>query len=204
MRRWPAVLALLPACGFSSSDRDGSDVPRCHGSYLQICFSSAADVPVAPVTVPQLVDTDGPACDQHNDQAGDYCVVAGAGVTVPQGKPVRAFGTRPLILLSTTTVALIGTVNASSARVGTHPTGAGADPAGPCTGAAPADHSSGGFGGSLGGKGGDGEPVDTPRGKGGIAAAGMARFPPRLRGGCPGGAGSTDTGGARPGVGGSG
>ena len=60
--------------------------------------------------------------------------------------------------------------------------------------------SSGGSGGTFGGRGGDGKTID---GVGGIAVAGTTMFPTKLRGGCKGGAGAGGppaVGRARPAV----
>lgn len=203
------VLAAAPACGYPSPQALGDggtqpDASLCYGSYLKVCFSSPGDIPAAPLTLRDLVDTDGAMCNPHHDRASDYCIVAGAGVTVPTRETVRVFGGKPLILLSTTTVDLRGTLDISSSRGEPHPVGAGAASAALCAGATPADHASGGFGGSFGSQGGDGEPVDTIRATGGQAAPALSGFPTRLRGGCPGGAGSTDARDATPGAGGSG
>lgn len=208
-----ALLALAPACGFSTGTTPGDDsgtpiidampdAERCFGSYVKVCFTSTA--PVAGLTLNDDIDTDGSICNTGNDQTTPYCVVAGAGLTIPTGKTIRAYGSKPIIFLSTTTFQLIGNIDVSSVRMSattTHLTGAGAALAATCTGNTAADHNSGGYGGTFGGKGGTGEGVGAAMGGQATAAAGSF---PALRGGCPGGAGSTDTGGAIPGAGGAG
>src|SRR4051794_27088901 len=138
MRLWMALVALLPACGFggNSSSDGGHDAPpdgqQCFGTFVRVCFASAAAIPMTPK---QLGDTDidtdaSPECNQDNDQALHYCVVVGAGLTLMTGKKVTAHGGKPLILLSTTTMDVLGDVDVSSHRLGSL-RGAGASPASP-------------------------------------------------------------------------
>lgn len=209
------VLAMAPACGFSSgTSHDGGfgdddappDAQLCFGTLVRVCFTNVSDVPQSPPDLAgSMIEIDTGAstlCNPNNDQAAKYCVVAGKDFAVATGKTIRAYGTRPLVLLSTTSFVLQGTVDVSSSHMvdvmGKH-IGAGANPAG-CGGmAATAD--SGGFGGSFGGKGGDGTMVG---GSAGHAADPLQTAPTELRGGCPGGNGSASVGTVTPGVGGSG
>ncbi|HEX3478113.1 MAG TPA: hypothetical protein VHT91_23990, partial [Kofleriaceae bacterium] len=118
MRPWMALLALAPACGFSSSG-GGTDVgPPCFGSVVRICFDAGA-VPMAPRSLPATeIDTDktasGDLCDQNNDQKASYCVVTGAPLTLAAGAVLTAHGDKPLVLLSTTTMELLGDIDVSS------------------------------------------------------------------------------------------
>jgi hypothetical protein len=209
MRSWLAFLLVTTACGFpmpadvgddAMPDAD-SDLPldaaACYGSFVRVCFSTPPTTLVA-LTDDTDIDTDAsPICDQRNDQMAHYCVVVGAGFT--STKKITAHGSKPLILLSTTTIILAGDVDVSSNHNGTQPRGAGANPLS-CTGSTSATGTSGAYGGSFGGKGGDGEPTDGTKG---IAAPALASFPINLRGGCPGGAGSpAGAGGAGGGGGG--
>jgi hypothetical protein len=175
------------------------DAPNlCFGSLSlsKVCFTSLAKVPTNAVelTADTEINTDtSPLCHPDNDKATEYCVVAGTGFTLAAGKKIRAYGTKPLVLLSTTTMQLDGEVDVSSnhvidmekKHVGAGSKAAAADC--PGTTEAVTTSNSGGFGGSFGGKGGDGQNKD---GVGGIAASAITSFPSVLRGGCPGGAGA--------------
>lgn len=177
------------------------DAPQCFGSIVKVCFTTFADVPTAPLTLGTTnIPTDNaPVCDQRNDQAMSYCVIAGTSVTTLPGTILRAYGIKPLVLLSLTTADIAGDIDVSSRNGITNPIGAGANPTAPdiCTGTTPATGVSGGFGGSFSGHGGDGE---TKEGTQGQSAAAQGSFPDKLRGGCPGGNGAG--GGGRGGDGG--
>jgi hypothetical protein len=201
------ALALVTACGFNSpsGNQNGSggmidarvdappDAQQCFGSFVKVCFTTSVDIPTAPVPLNDVnLDTgDLNMCNQRNDQAGTYCVVAGAGLVLDAGKTLRAYGNKPLVLLSTTTFQLQGTIDVASYRTPVPAnglaSGAGANPLTLCTGGAGAQGAGGGFGGSFGGKGGNGEQVDVSAGG---TAAGIAASPTSLRGGCPGGDGA--------------
>jgi hypothetical protein len=204
-----ALLAVLPACGFHSGDTDDkkdSGTPdastTCFGSFVPVCFTTRDNVPKMPAMLPAdltiEIDTDSsPMCDQHNDQMGNYCVIAGAGFTLPANQSIRGYGTKPLVLLSTTTFDLHGTVDVSSNKsAGAVNKGANANPSACTSGMAP-DVAGGGYGGSFGGKGGNGEQVGATTG--GTPADPLSPPPSTLRGGCPGGNGANSGG-----VGGSG
>ena len=208
-----ALLAAIPACGFQSPLSDGGGggddgkpaASTCFGSFVKVCFDSLADIPKTPPMLPSddtiEIDTGAsPICDQHNDRAAEYCVVAGEGFTLPAGKSIRGYGTKPLVLLSTTTFDLQGTVDVSSNKNGgAINTGANANPPVCTSGMAP-EMAGGGYGGSFGGKGGDGERLPGAVPTTGNAALALTSPPMMLlRGGCPGG-----TGDASGGVGGSG
>jgi hypothetical protein len=218
-----ALLVMVSACGFQSneakndgggggSDGGGSDggvIPDappdaqvCFGSYPSVCFSTPADVPTAALTLPQEIDTmSSPLCGTRNNQP-TFCVVAARGLTIGAGT-VRAYGARPLVLLSTTTFDLTGTLDVSSTSgVVAHPTGPGVVDIASCAdGAVTPTKSSGGYGGSFGGKGGDGQKQDggTPP-----IAGPAVRFPAALRAGCPGASGSPNDVGTSTGIGGKG
>jgi hypothetical protein len=193
-------------CVARNTNGDGSATPStqmCFGSFDldKICFSV---IPTMPVTIDDMkINTDDlTMCDPNNDQKGKYCVIAGAGLTLHEGKTIRAFGSRPLMLLSTTVIDLQGVVDVSSNHnAGPTNIGAGANPPGSCTGTLSANGNSGGFGGSFGGQGGDGQAKD---GRAALAATALVGFPNALRGGCPGGAGSAIADIAIAGTGGSG
>ena len=224
MRLRMALLVMVSACGFQSnnakndgggggSDGGGSDggvIPDappdapllCFGSYPNVCFTTPADVPTAALALPQEIDTSSSAlCGTRNNQP-TFCVVAARGLTIAAGT-VRAYGARPLVLLSTTTFDLTGTLDVSSTS-GTvaHPTGPGVVGIASCADrAVTPDRSSGGYGGSFGGKGGDGQKQDggTPP-----VAGPAVSFPAALRAGCPGASGSPDKEGTLTGIGGKG
>ena len=174
--------------------------PLCFGSYPNVCFSTGADVPTAALTLPPEIDTASSAlCGTRNNQP-TFCVVAARGLTIAAGT-VRAYGARPLVLLSTTTVELAGTLDVSSTSAAvTHPTGPGVVDIASCAdGAVTPERSSGGYGGSFGGKGGDGQKQDG----GSPPVAGPAvSFPAALRAGCPGASGSPNDVGTSTGIGG--
>src|SRR4051812_35527825 len=133
MRWLVAFLVWLPACEFPRPldvSADGSpatdatqvadggappDAAACYGSFVQVCFFSVLDAPVLPVTLNDDIDTDSvTVCDQHNFQAKQYCIVSAAGLSVPATKTIRAYGSKPLILLSTTAVNISGNIDISS------------------------------------------------------------------------------------------
>jgi hypothetical protein len=203
-----ALLMMLPACGDDSGNHGDAKVDApltCLGSLPKVCFTK---VPVTPVMVTEdindintdVIGIPPLVCDQNNEQKGTYCVIAGNGFTIPAGKRISAHGNKPLVLLSTTTFDLQGTVDVSSNH---NPGATGAGAALACTGVTAATGNSGGYGGSFSGKGGDGEQLIGAGEAKGIAAAPVA-FPQSLIGGCPGGNGSTNVAGATAGIGGAG
>ena len=167
---------------------------RCFGSFDVVCFNTLADLPKAPVILTEdlTIDTGSSTmCDQHNDQMTRYCVVAGAGFTLSAFTTIRAYGTKPLILLSASTMTLQGasTIDVrSTSAADPHPTGADANPTA-CISGTPPEMAGGGYGGSLGGKGGDGERLTGAAPTSGVAVAALPSPPTQLRGGCPGGNG---------------
>jgi hypothetical protein len=227
MRPLTASCLVVAACGYpplpklaeNPSDDDAGtdarldampDAPNlCFGSYVRVCFDTAMDIPTTPAPLPAdltiEVDTESsPLCNQANSRKNDFCVIAGSTVTLVTGQSLRAFGTKPLVLLATTTIVLSGALDAGSNRNpgGALSLGAGANPVGMCAGLTEAGGNSGGYGGSFHGQGGTGSSQD---GTAGTPSAAMASFPPSLRGGCPGGSGSTTrVGTGVPGLGGSG
>jgi hypothetical protein len=219
MRSWIAMLAMLTACGFSSSNSsdgggggDGTVLPDgqlCFGTFPKVCFNGAGDVPTIPAQLPELdvieISTDfSGMCHLNNDHAGQYCVIVGAGFVLPITSTIRAYGSRPLVLLSTREMVINGIVDVSSNR-GAAPNnvGAGADPASQCTAGTVVEADSGGYGGSFhgtGGAGGNSGTSNTP-----MPAAPLSAFPSVLRGGCRGANGArTNTVMAVAGTGGSG
>ncbi len=213
MQAWMACCLSVAACGYPPLDRlvgDANsggpppDAQACFGSFDldKICFSVIPSMPVTTAGDAPINTDDTAACNPNVTGANKdkYCVIAGAGFTLAAGKTIRAFGSKPLVLLSTTNVDLQGGVDVSSHNTGAMNLGAGANPSTSCANLLTATGNSGGFGGSFGGKGGDGEGVDGSRGIATLAVG----FPTVLRGGCPGGDGGSSTAGATPGAGGGG
>jgi len=157
---------------------------------------------MTPPTLAADVDTDTSSlCNKRNDQAGNYCVIAGTSITIASGMTLRAHGTKPLVLLATTMLDLEGIIDVSS-KHGDPKFGAGAKPQGSCLGTTAAMGHSGGYGGSFGGGGGmGGTPVSTSGEAAGMPGPAI-ELPTALRGGCPGGDGAGNIGGN--GAGGSG
>jgi hypothetical protein len=123
----------------------------------------------------------------------EYCVVAGTSITIDPNRTLGATGTRPLVLLSTSTIVVDGTLDAASHIATLQDRGPGANPSACVAGTAPTMRG-GGYGGSLGTHGGNGgNPVGgTP---------GNQPPPTALHGGCPGVPGA-GTGGGNGGHGG--
>jgi hypothetical protein len=176
------------------------DAQQCFGSFVKVCPSALPTTPIVVVAVgPDLdINTDAgasasPLCDPG---IASYCVVAATAITIATTKKIRGHGARPLVLVALGSFELFGDIDVSSSTDGAF-RGAGASMTVCSTPAAPtpATVNSGGFGGSFGGRGGDGEIVDGDRGVGSAAIG----FPAELRGGCPGGAGG---GGGAGGLGG--
>jgi hypothetical protein len=180
------------------------DAQACYGTAVKVCFTVVPKNPVTLVTNGIIINTDSTTvCDQNNDKASAYCVYAGASFVLANNNIIIAHGSKPLVLLSTTTMTLQGDVDVSSRHDG--PPGAGASSAAAC--AHPeiveAIGTSGGYGGSFGGRGGEGEQVSGAEELRGSPAPAIS-FPNSLRGGCPGGAGAMGNGAAGEGLGGAG
>ncbi|HSR99064.1 MAG TPA: hypothetical protein VLM79_18545 [Kofleriaceae bacterium] len=201
MRSWIATLALLAACGFSSSKTGDDDVdagllPDASPPDASTRFGTIVPVvlsmyPTATLVVDATdldIDT-GPTSQRCDPAVTQYCAVAATSFVVAAGRKIRARGLRPLVLVSLTTFDLSGDIDVSSVQDGT--AGAGALPAADCMGVTPPPvlptGNSGGFGGSFGGKGSDGDAVGGNRG---AASMFTVSWPSPLRGGCPGSAGA--------------
>jgi hypothetical protein len=204
------VLVVAAACAYppvsavshDAADDGPPDAVRCFGTFVRICFSSAGAVPVAPKMLGNIaIDTDasgtGSSCDQQNDQKSRYCVVAAAGLTVASGAVVTAQGSKPLVLLSTSTLDMLGDIDVSSHHAGSQLVGAGANPSEPCsfaTSPTTATSAGGGYGGSFGSRGGDGSAIPGSSVGAGLAGSASSGFPTVLRGGCRGGDGAVSDG----------
>ncbi|HEX4417240.1 MAG TPA: hypothetical protein VH165_05035 [Kofleriaceae bacterium] len=151
------------------------------------------------ISAPTAIDTDKPdsCAAETTGSSGNYCIFAGASITIAAGQTLSAHGSRPLVLLSSTAITVAGTIDVAG-----HLSGA-PQPAGPasttCAGATPASSSGGGYGGSLGSLGGDGG-TDSGAHLGGKAPPIVA--PTTLRGGCNGEQGANNGGSAGGGGGG--
>lgn len=195
----------------SGNGGDGDAPGRaCFGTVTEICFpdgppTTTVTFPASPATF-EINTGDGtgagasPLCDRTNESASKYCVIAGPGLTLPAGRGLRGVGSRPLVLLSTSTITVEATAGVDVASGGGD-RGAGANPAGCANTTAATDSNSGGFGGSFGGKGGMGEAISGPAA---TVPEPLPAPPVDLRGGCEGGAGGRMTPGCVSGDGGHG
>ena len=192
----PAELVCSPAtmsCERTSTPApDGSGMPgpdggTCYGTGLfHACFQTPPTMDVTFGTS-TILDTD---TDTRCTYQSGACVIAGANLTV--AAMLRATGTHPLVLVGTSSILVMGTIDVSSRRAtgGNLPmTGAGSDPAA-CVPVPEDAFPTGGPGGSFvtrGGKGGD-----ITAGAGMLAAATTPAT--SLRGGCAGTAGGSSGG----------
>lgn len=169
------------------ADNSTPDGAVCYGnSLVHACFAAA---PTGTKTVNAAINTatSNMCATLVGPNANAWCVIAGSSVSVTG--TVQVTGNRPLVLLSTGTLDVGGTLDIASHRGGS--LGPDADAAGCNAGTAPTLQS-GGAGGSLGGVGGAG----TAAGNGAVGGvAGAKLTPTALRGGCPGQKGSGSGGG---------
>ncbi|HEU0030537.1 MAG TPA: hypothetical protein VFQ53_07890 [Kofleriaceae bacterium] len=187
----------------------------CDIGGLDLC----ARQPLGPlnVAVSETLNTnDDPRCQDLSQGTGPTaCLVYVSSVSVGAGATLQAIGDRPLVIASVGSIAVFGTIDASSYRNG--PTGAGANfsTCAPKTLAADDPGGGGGAaGGSFRGQGGDGGTGDSDdslppnQGTGTPGTAADPIGPPEFaRGGCPGARGGnegTAGGDGRGGSGGSG
>lgn len=192
-----------PADGQTDTGSPGGvigDAQLCFGTGLvHVCLAS---LPATSLTVSsnRTVSTDATSSScvpTTNTAAMDYCVVAATAIEIDSGRTLRGIGSRPLVLVSTSTLSVAGAVDVASH--GTSP-GAGADSPACVAGkdAGAGGSGGGGYGGSFGAKGGNGETNDG--GSGGVAAA--PTVSDVLRGGCAGGRGGGQGSSEEPGDGG--
>ena len=169
----------------------GDPQPFCIGdpSGVRVCFATR---PTGDMSLPAAIDTDSTtACMTPMSGGGGYCVIAAERL---RGDILVAVtGTKPLVLVATTTIEISGTLDAASHRGNTPPnyataqTGAGSDPAGGCSPPGTPGNNAGGAGGTLVDLGGTG-------GNGG-GAPGAAQTITTVRGGCRGQNGNTGNAG---------
>ena len=201
---WVVCLPWWFACGFHSraaSEADDAATPDaslCFDGFTRVCLAA---LPTAPRVVASNMTIDTSAgCEATTmDTAAGICVIAATAIEISAGATLRATGSRPLVLLATTSITVAGTLDAASHRGGT--AGPGADPSACRLGIAPTVASGsggGGYGGTFGTVGGDGGD-SVGRGARGSAPT-TVDAPASLRGGCPGSAGAS----LHPGAGGAG
>jgi hypothetical protein len=186
----------------------GPDAPPdarvCFGTApFALCFATppagAIDVsmPTTFDTVNGIVNGTQLNCatPRSGDEGNNYCVIAANTITI--NAPLRATGTKPLVLLAVTSIDVVNTIDVGSHRLGAMDSiGAGADPTGSgrCNAGNPPSAvggtSGGGGGGSFIGGGGNGANGGSGSGGGHGSVTPLGTV---LRGGCPGqnGAGTT-------------
>jgi len=175
----------LPGPMIDATEIDAAPTTFCVGTFHRVCIDPPPTTAVTLMTQ-QIDTTTSPLCAAYSATPEvDACVIAGSSITVPAGAIVRVTGAKPLILVATT-IAIAGTLDVASHRIGL--IGPGAD-VGPCVTdfvnpTAPMGGSGGGWGGSFAARGGDGG-RSLPDGQRGIAASSIGTR--SLRGGCGGG-----------------
>ncbi len=185
-----------PGDGSVDSSIDSPPALPCFGTPLVACLTTLPSQALAlPAAINTMTD-----CQQVLPQTNgpELCVIAGTSVTVPA--TTRVTGPRGLVVVSTSTITVDGSLDASSTAL---VPGGGANPSS-CpaagTGSSDAGGGAGGAGGGFATQGGDGGRGDEndngmPAGKasGGVAAA--TQTTAVLRGGCRGGNGGDGNGG---------
>jgi hypothetical protein len=180
------------------------DARLCLGSGTwELCFTGA--VPTAPVTLSGAINTDtstlcSTAVEWTSPAQPAACVIVGNGITVASmfGVAVAATGSRPLVLLSTSSIQIVSSLEVASHVTGVVGAGAqsiacGVFPQQPTSSTSGGGGAAGGSFLSSGGKGGSGGNGAPP----GLAAQAVVT-PSVLRGGCrgqTGGDGAAGTGG---------
>lgn len=216
-----AVFALLVGCSFehgvtAAGSGDGGtgdaqvDVAGCTPGFLDLCGEAAPSQPLHIATA-DTIDTDtDPRCRTVTQASGGpVCLVYATSVMIAAGGSLTATGSRPLAIVSTSTLAIAGSIDVSSRRSGQRgPASSDAACAFATTPEPDTGGAGGGAGGSFGAAGGNGGTGDTDNSQGGddTAAAGTAgaiATISALRGGCRGQTGGNeDAGGGAGGVGG--
>jgi hypothetical protein len=171
----------------------------CFGSptgYAQPCFSVA---PSGTIMLTGTIDTGGTACSTMVSNT-TACVIAAGTIILPIATTVAVIGPKPLVLVATDAIQILGTLDAASHH-GPQPAGANDQYATTQVGAA-ADAACGAFatnpGDDGGGAGGTFGGLGGPGGTGGGAGAAGAGAPAplvaiaALRGGCVGQAGAPE------------
>ena len=200
MRRlWIACLPWLAACGFRSPAGEPADASLCFDGFTRVCLQALPAMQRVIASNMELDTADGCETTTMGTAAG-VCVIAAMAIEVRSGATLRAIGSRPLVLLATSSIVVAGTLDAASHRGSA--AGSGASPAAGCgSGTAPTlagGSGGGGYGGTFATVGGDGG-ESVGRGAKGVAST-TVELPTSLRGGCPGIAGAS----TNPGAGGAG
>lgn len=171
--------------------------PACVPGFLDLCEQPA---PTGNFIVGELqIDTDNDNRCKTLTQSGgpDVCLLHFTEIEVQSGATFLAYGSRPLALVASTSIKIIGNLDVSSRRGRLTRPGAGYAPTqdGFCGFATtPVDDTGGGGAGaggtflSLGGVGGDGD-TDGGAAAGGTPGPVHSASPTVLRGGCNGQAG---------------
>lgn len=169
----------------SASMTTSPDARTCWGTGLLSICPTTMPTQAVNVTASTTINTNNSTlCVPYSGaNASAYCVVAATSVSIAAGKTVRAVGAKPLVILSTSSITVDGTINISDA-------GAGANP-GVCVAGGTPTSAQGGAGGSFTGAGGAGGGVATGLGPAGAPATST----PAVRGGCRGGNGGGTTAG---------
>jgi hypothetical protein len=175
----------------------------CYGTtgVVRVCYATAPTGTLQ-ITAPTPLDTDNdPLCVAPLSGGNGYCVVAAATIDIQD--TLRAFGSRPLVLVASGSITsnADGFINVSSNRTGDTELGAGHD-LGTCTamvGTAPTKRA-GGAGGSFAGQGGNGSMSSDGTSTAGVAGNAAPTPSTAFRGGCSGQAGD----GAQAGIAGHG
>jgi hypothetical protein len=132
------------------------------------------------------------------------CFVVGTDITLSSGT-IAVDGSRPLVLVATGSVKIMGTLDVASHAIAPAKIGPAANDSSCGTATAPGTSANGGGGGAGGSfmtKGGNGGKGDNNNIAGGTAAAAVTQSPDHLRGGCPGQAGGAGGTGGILGAGG--
>jgi hypothetical protein len=184
------------------------DAPQaCYGSApYTVCFASAptGNLDIAmPTTFDTVTGTMAGTqlnCTTPMSGGNGYCVLAANTINI--GAPLRAIGSKPLVLVAATSISVpaSGSIDVGSHRLPAESIGAGADPATGCSAGTPPGSangtSGGGAGGSFVGAGGNGGNGGGGGGAGGTRGSTISQFT-ALRGGCPGQDGAGNQKGAR-------
>jgi hypothetical protein len=181
----------------SGPDSAGSDADTCFGTApFRVCLA-AAPTQSLNISLSGTIDTDTAdtsKCLDTEPRGSFGCVLAATTITV--GATLRAYGSRPLVLIASDTIKITpaGSVDVGSHRgtTGAQELGAGADAN--CTSSQLPVNGGGGAGGSFAGHGGKGGgSLQFPLWTGGMPGPSVAGEINQLRGGCAGQNGGSDS-----------
>jgi hypothetical protein len=197
-----ALVLLLTGCSFDAKATVTDGAPGGDGGNF--CLRNAmvtaclAQPPTASLTISgtTMIDTDKAGDCAPGAVDSQYCILAGSSITIAGGQTLSAHGSRPLVLMSSGAITVIGTIDVAGHVLGVpQATGPGVPL---CAGGIAPPNVGGGYGGSFGSLGGAGG-TDSGGGLGGTPSGTIV--PTTLRGGCDGEAG-LDSGGRAGGGGG--